>query len=190
MNADSEPATVSEDRSATGSDGKVQEFQQINVPADAVDPDAEGDIDMGENADETEPKAVENHQPVVTPMPPSTPPASITSGFSRFHVTIDPRNVSSSQPLEPTTSTAKLVTLDDPLAFRAYRPKTTPSAIGRILARNPGLSVDAFTEVLQAESASVRLFTLLPFFLKAECVLGGRDDSSTSQSSKLNLYYD
>ena len=56
-------------------------------------------------------------------------------GFSRFHVTIDPRNASSTATLDPKTSTAQLKTLDsdDPLAFRAYRPKTTPSAIVRIL---------------------------------------------------------
>ena len=167
MNIDSQVVAIFENEDAAESgDGEAQESQDINhaISAGTVDPDAEGDIDMGENEDETEPKVVENQQPVVSPMgPPSMPPASMTGGFSRFHVTIDPRNASSSSPLDPTTSTAKLVTLDDPLAFRAYQPKTTPSAIGRILARNPGLSVDAFTEVLQAEGANVRLPPLFIF---------------------------
>ena len=159
MNSDSQVGVVSENGHAAG--GDAEESQEINnaISAGAIDPDAEGDIDMGEN-DETEPRAVENQQPFVSPPLPSMPPASMTGGFSRFHVTIDPRNAPTSATLDPKTSTAQLVTLDDPLAFRAYRPKTTPSAIGRILARNPGLSVDAFTEVLQAESASV----CYPFF--------------------------
>ena len=163
MHVDPHAVAVSENQPAVDADEKAEESQQTNhsISGGAVDSDAEGDIDMGENLDETEPKVVENQQPIVIPMaaaPSSIPPVSITSGFSRFHVTIDPRNTSSSAALDPTTSTAKLVTLDDPLAFRAYRPKTTPSAIGRILARNPGLSVDAFTEVLQAEGANVRFF--------------------------------
>ena len=165
---DANPGAISEKGGVAEGDGEAQKLQEINhaISAGAVDPDAEGDIDMGENEDETEPKAVENQQIIVAPMaPPPLPPASMTSGFSRFHVTIDPRNASSSAALDPTTSTAKLVTLDDPLAFRAYRPKTTPSAIGRILARNPGLSVDAFTEVLQAEGASVRFSPSCHFFL-------------------------
>ena len=140
--------------------GEAEESQEINhaISAGAIDPDAEGDIDMGEN-DETEPRAVENQQSLVSPSLPSMPPPSMAGGFSRFHVSIDP---ASSVASDPKTSTAQLVTLDDPMAFRAYRPKTTPSAIGRILARNPGLSVDAFSEVLQAESANV---CYLPFFL-------------------------
>jgi hypothetical protein len=159
MNVDSqEGGVVPENEHVAGDDGEAEKSQEINhgISAGAIDPDAEGDIDMGEN-DETEPRAVENQQSIVSPPLPSMPPASasMTSGFSRFHVTIDPRNASSSAALDPKTSTAQLVTLDDPLAFRAYRPKTTPSAIGRILARNPGLSVEAFSEVLQAEGASV-----------------------------------
>ena len=154
MNADSQLGVVSQNEHATV--GDIEELLGIDhaISAGTIDPDAEGDIDMGEN-DETEPGAVENQQSFISPPLPSMPSASMTSGFSRFHVTIDPKNASSSAALDPTTSTAQLVTLDDPLAFRAYRPKTTPSAIGRILARNPGLSVDAFTEVLQAEGASV-----------------------------------
>ena len=155
MNVDSQAGVVSDN--GHGAVREAEESQEINhaLSAGAIDPDAEGDIDMGEN-DETEPRAVENQQSFVSLPVPSMPPASMSGGFSRFHVTIDPRNASSTGTLDPKTSTAQLVTLDDPLAFRAYRPKTTPSAIGRILARNPGLSVDAFTEVLQAESASVR----------------------------------
>ena len=164
MNVDSQVGVVSANEHAAEDDGEgeAEESQEINhaISAGAIDPDAEGDIDMGEN-DEIEPRAVENQQSILSPPLPSMPPASMTSGFSRFHVTIDPRNASSSAALDPTTSTAQLVTLDDPLAFRAYRPKTTPSAIGRILARNPGLSVDAFTEVLQAEGASVCYSPLL-----------------------------
>ena len=154
MNANSQVGVVSENEHAAV--GEAEESQEIKhaISAGAIDPDAEGDIDMGEN-DETEPRAVENQQSVVSSPLPSMPPESMASGFSRFHVTIDPRNASSSASLDPTTSTAQLVTLDDPMGFRAYRPKTTPSAIGRILARNPGLSVEAFTEVLQAEGASV-----------------------------------
>ena len=169
MNTDPQTADIS--KSAAEGNGEAQESQETNhaISAGAVDSDAEGDIDMGENEDETEQnsKPVENQQTIVVPVgPPSVPPAAMTSGFSRFHVTIDPRNASSATALDPTTSTAKLVTLDDPLAFRAYRPKTTPSAIGRILARNPGLSVEAFTEVLQAESANVRFSSpLFIFFL-------------------------
>ena len=163
MNADSQVGVISENEDA--GIGEAEASQEIihAISAGAIDPDAEGDIDMGEN-DETEPRAVENQQSFVSPPLPSMPQASMTGGFSRFHVTIDPRNASSSASLDPTTSTAQLVTLDDPLAFRAYRPKTTPSAIGRILARNPGLSVDAFTEVLQAEGASVRYLPLFYTF--------------------------
>jgi len=174
---------ASANQPADGGNGKAQESQHA-VSIVAVDPDAEGDIDMVENGDETEPKAVESQQTALPPLanpPPSIPTTSMTSGFSRFHVTIDPENASQSAALDPTTSTAKLVTLDDPLAFRAYRPKTTPSAIGRILARNPGLSVDAFTEVLQAEGASVRFFLLyIPLFLyffKKNLLLDWRDDA-------------
>ena len=156
MNVDSQVGVVSENGHAAM--GEAEESQEINhaISAGAIDPDAEGDIDMGEN-DETEPRAVENQQSFVSPPLPSMPPASTTGGFSRFHVSIDPSPSATlaSTTSDSTTSTAQLVTLDDPLAFRAYRPKTTPSAIGRILARNPGLSVDAFSEVLQAESASV-----------------------------------
>ena len=168
MNADSQVGVVAENERAAIGEAEVSQEIIHAISAGAIDPDAEGDIDMGEN-DETEPRAVENQQSFVSPPLPSMPPASMTGGFSRFHVTIDPRNASSSASLDPTTSTAQLVTLDDPLAFRAYRPKTTPSAIGRILARNPGLSVDAFTEVLQAEGASVRYLPLFYNFpLKPE----------------------
>ena len=200
MNVDLQVPVISENQSATEGNGKAQESQQENyaVPAAAVDSDAEGDIDMGDNVDEIEPKAVENQQPSVAALPDSIPPASasMTSGFSRFHVTIDPRNASSSTSLDPTTSTAKLVTLDDPLAFRAYRPKTTPSAIGRILARNPGLSVDAFTEVLQAESATVGfspprlpfLFLFLFFNFLKEMILDRCDPAS--KTSERDFYYE
>ena len=190
MNADSyvPVGAVSENGHAVV--GDVEESQEINhaISASAIDPDAEGDIDMGEN-DETEPRAVENQQSLVSPPLPPMPPASMTGGFSRFHVTIDPRNASSSASLDHTTSTAQLVTLDDPLAFRAYRPKTTPSAIGRILARNPGLSVDAFTEVLQAEGASVcyLLLLYLPSQPEKPCSL---DQCNDLKSGERDFYHE
>ena len=132
MNGDSQAGVVS--NNGHGAVREAEESQEINhaLSAGAIDPDAEGDIDMGEN-DETEPRAVENQQSFVSLPVPSMPPASMSGGFSRFHVTIDPRNASSTGTLDPKTSTAQLVTLDDPLAFRAYRPKTIPSAIVRIL---------------------------------------------------------
>ena len=183
MNADSQVGVVSENGHVAVRE--AEESQEINhaISAGAIDPDAEGDIDMGEN-DETEPRADENQQSFVPPPVPSMPPASLSGSFSRFHVTIDPGNASSTATLDPKTSTAQLVTLDDPLAFRAYRPKTTPSAIGRILARNPGLSVDAFTEVLQAESASVcypSLFIYLSSQLEKLFFLDRRNDLKSGE---------
>jgi hypothetical protein len=42
---------------------------------------------------------------IVVPVgPPSLPPAAMTSGFSRFQVTIDSSNASSATALDPTTS--------------------------------------------------------------------------------------
>ena len=77
----------------------------VVISADSIGPDAEGDIDMGEN-DETESRADENQQSFVSPPVPSMHPASMFGSFSRFHVTIDPRNASSIAILDPKTSTA------------------------------------------------------------------------------------
>ena len=77
----------------------------VVISADSIGPDAEGDIDMGEN-DETESRADENQQSFVSPPVPSMHPASMFGSFSRFHVTIDLRNASSIAILDPKTSTA------------------------------------------------------------------------------------
>jgi hypothetical protein len=47
-----------------------------------------------------------------------------------------------------TSSTANLITLDDPLAFRHYKPKTATSTIGKISAKTPHLGVEVFTDLL------------------------------------------
>lgn len=48
----------------------------------------------------------------------------------------------------PASSTANLITLDDPLAFRPYKPKTATSTIGKISAKTPHLGVEVFTDLL------------------------------------------
>ncbi|KAF9004746.1 hypothetical protein BDQ17DRAFT_410393 [Cyathus striatus] len=60
-----------------------------------------------------------------------------------------------------TTATKNLITLSNTDTFRAYQPKTTTSAIGRILAKNPHISVDAFSSLLQP--SGTRVCTVITF---------------------------
>ena len=46
--------------------------------------------------------------------------------------------------------------LSDTLTSRVYRLKTTPSAIGRILAHNAHVSVDDFSDLLEVDKSKVR----------------------------------
>ena len=70
----------------------------------------------------------------------------------------------------PASSTANLITLDDPLAFRPYKPKTATSTIGRISAKTPHLGVEVFTDLLLPPGTQVCELAL-------ECVSSMTDES-------------
>ncbi|KDR72757.1 hypothetical protein GALMADRAFT_764828 [Galerina marginata CBS 339.88] len=83
---------------------------------------------------------------------PAKPPLQ-ASGFSKFRVELPP-----SAPGAPTSS----LLMSDPLAFKGFKPTTTTAAIGRILASNPGISVDVFTNLLDAQKSKVSTTTSSP----------------------------
>lgn len=61
----------------------------------------------------------------------------------------------------PASSTANLITLDDPLAFRHYKPKTATSTIGRFSAKTPHLGVEVFTDLLLPPGTQVCVLALI-----------------------------
>jgi len=107
--------------------------------------------------------------PAQVPPPPPPPPPPTTStamlygpttssgnGFSKFFVQLPP----APPPVRKATS-EELLKLSDTLTARVYRPKTTPSAIGRILAHNPNVSVDDFSDILEVDQSKVRYIVTL-----------------------------
>jgi hypothetical protein len=133
------------------------------------DPDADGDAETDpEASDEAQVMALVNEEiPSADPdLPqaqgrqliwkltetgrPESPPLW-ARGYNKFRVSLPP----TPPPPPPLPTAEELMKLDDPLAFRAFKPTTTPSAIGRILARNPQISVEAFSAILQADNTKV-----------------------------------
>jgi len=132
-----------------------------------VDPDADADGDSEHYGGEEliyplvdEPIAPSAHpaQPPPPPPPPTKstpilygPTTSSGNGFSKFFVQLPPPP----PPVRKATS-EELLKLSDTLTSRVYQPKTTPSAIGRILAHNPHVSVDDFSDILEVDRSKVR----------------------------------
>ncbi|KAF8957393.1 hypothetical protein BDZ97DRAFT_109410 [Flammula alnicola] len=135
-----------------------QEASAMDVDADA---DADGEAESDHEDDEYHVAALLTTEDAAEPSTsmiqaqerplvwkarkPGTPPVWST-GVSKFRVQLPP-----TPPPPPTAE--ELMKLDDPVAFGAFKPTTTPSAIGRILARNPLISVDAFSEILEARGS-------------------------------------
>jgi hypothetical protein len=126
-----------------------------------VDPDDDADGDSehygGEEIAVDESISPGAH-PAQTPLPPTKstpilygPTMSSGNGFSKFFVQLPPPP----PPVRKATS-EELLKLSDTLTSRVYRPKTTPSAIGRILAHNPHVSVDDFSDILEVDRSKVR----------------------------------
>ena len=134
---------------------------EMDVDPDA-DADADGDSELGgeEFMYPLEGASIAlgvNSAQVPTPPPPTTstamlygPTTSSGNGFSKFFVQLPP----APPPVRKATS-EELLKLSDTLTARVYRPKTTPSAIGRILAHNPHVSVDDFSDILEVDQSKV-----------------------------------
>jgi hypothetical protein len=130
-----------------------------------VDPDADADGDSEHYGGEeivrrpVNASIAPSAHPVQVPPPPPTmgtpmlygPTTSSGNGFSKFFVQLPPPP----PPIKKATS-EELLKMSDTLLSRVYRPKTTPSAIGRILAHNPHVSVDDFSDILEVDRSKVR----------------------------------
>lgn len=109
------------------------------------------------------------------------PTTSSGNGFSKFFVQLPPPP----PPVRKATS-EELLKLSDTLTSRVYRPKTTPSAIGRILAHNPHVSVDDFSDILEVDRSKVRYvvsFFLGPAF-NSSCSPRTRRNQQTGQMER------
>ncbi|KAF9479869.1 hypothetical protein BDN70DRAFT_661639 [Pholiota conissans] len=156
------PSTQSEATSTVDEDRDARADGDTDADADA-DADAETDPDA---IDEALVKALVEHTPASSePDPaqgqgrqliwktaetgrPESPPVW-TKGYNKFRVSLPPTPPSP----PPARAGEQVMKLDDQLAFKGYKPTTTSSAIGRILARNPNISVDAFSEILEVDGS-------------------------------------
>lgn len=128
-----------------------------------LDADADGESDTNHEEDEgpghlAEQAPTEANQsqgrPLIWKTTKTDAQPTWSKGFSKFRVELPP-----TPPPPPTAQ--DLMKMDDHMTFRAFKPKTTPSAIGRILAHNPQISVDAFSEILEADGSNVRYCTFV-----------------------------
>lgn len=102
--------------------------------------------------------------------PPAVVGASSWSASTSMGTTTATGTTATGVTTAPASSTANLVTLDDPLAFRHYKPKTAAYTIGRFSAKNPHLGVEVFTDLLLPPGTQVCLLAL-------ECVSSMTDES-------------